>query len=395
MIVLALLLVTQDAPPPPPAPTTAPSKATEKLVELRALLDNADCDQLIMAAPYVEDHRLATQNERHEAMFAHGWCLVVVGNISQAGSLFRAIFEEDLEASPPFDIEPRVQLLIDAARAKEKEVREARRAADKAKRIAGIHITVAPPVNLAGGERAIFIAHLVDPEQAVHSMRIDFKKERDFEFYGLPLVRQADGKWRGEIPGTYTGTANGVTLRWFVSASDAGGERLVSVGTRDAPDSLAIGPGSAVALDLKASERLPQTERVIIAAVAPVLFSTMFFVGTDRLIEFLALSGAIDDGTRSVLRGIMAPIVSAFGTYAGTLTTLDPTWPRLIPAATVGGLVIGYGVVEILERESILDFRNRLQAVAQHRVQGAFLGAAIVASIAVPVGFVLSDPPVE
>lgn len=271
MIAFALLLAAQQPQASTPVSeampieTLAPTRATEKLVELRALLEAGSCEKVIVASPYVADHRLATQAERHEAMFAHGYCLVVIGNISEAGTIFAAIVGENIAANPPFEVEPRVQFLIDAARSEAIKQRDAKAAAIRQAKLSRIRMEVSPPGTVTGGARAIFFVSVADPDAVVKSVRLDFRTKGEREFYALPVVLLSDGRWRAEIPGSYTRSQSGMTIEWFISSSDDEGERLTSEGSRDAPRALTISPGSVVALDLKANERLPQSGRIVLS----------------------------------------------------------------------------------------------------------------------------------
>jgi hypothetical protein len=265
MLATLLLIALQSAPV-----TDAPSKATEKLIELRALLDDNQCEKVVALSPYVEDHRLATPAERHEAMFARAYCLInSLGNIAEAGTVFQEILEEDIKANPPFDVEPKFQVLVDGARATLIEARRAKAEAEHAKKIARIDFDVSGSRQVKGGSRVIFDVKLTDPDDVVRSMRVDFRKKGDREYYALPVSKRADGSWHGEVPGTYTRSSTGTTLEWYLTLSDDDGTPLKASGTREAPHALEILPGSAIAEDLKANERLPQYGRVLFAVGAP------------------------------------------------------------------------------------------------------------------------------
>lgn len=155
------------------------------------------------------EHRLATPAERHEAGFMHGYCAVVVGNLSEAEGLFSTIVAEDVAAQPPFEIEPRVRVLLEAARGEARKKLEAKAAAARADEIATIVFKVKPPAGIKGGARAFFAIEVDDPRRLVKGLRLEFRRADDMGFYALPVTKLPDGTWRGEIPGTYTRSTNG------------------------------------------------------------------------------------------------------------------------------------------------------------------------------------------
>lgn len=314
----SLLLIALQSPAPAAAPAQdasavtaapAPSKATEKLIELRALLDDNQCEKVVALSPYVEDHRHATQAERHEAMFARAYCLISsLGNIAEAGTVFQEILEEDIKANPPFDVEPKFQFLVDGARANLSQAKRTKAEAEHAKKVARIDYQISGAPQVKGGNRVFFDVTLTDPDGVVRSMRVDFRKKGAREYYALPVAKRADGRWRGEVPGTYTRSSTGMTLEWFLTLSDEEGEPLKTAGTRDKPFALEVLPGSAIAEDLHANERAPQPTRFIAGlAVTPfftfvgVAGGLLVSVGADTLV--LLIPNA--DGVGNVIGGFL------------------------------------------------------------------------------------------
>jgi len=399
---------------PPPTTTTAPTAATAKLVALREQFAQLACERVIADAPAVEDHRLASLDERLEATFRHAYCLVVLGNISDASALFAAIVQEKVDANPPFEVEPRVQILLEAARAEEVKRQLEATAEQRRKLIERVTLHVHPPLNLTGGNRAIFVVDVGDPEALVRSLRVDFRKRPPTnpsasssdavsvssgpgEFYALPVVKQSDGTWKGEIPGTYTRSKSGLVMEWFISASDDKGALIKSVGTRDAPSLLQVAPGSAMALDLKANERLTHEARIALAFLGtPFLTTVMVGAG-------LAAGGIVGPlggtGLTITLLALFPPIGATFGTWLVAGSVLDGV-DALIPVATSAafGLVFAIGVAltaSDIENLGLADVGK--SALADNGVALA-LGAAglgLLASAVVPTVLVVLDAPEE
>lgn len=348
----------------------APTTATLKLRELRALLADVQCERLVELAPYVEDHRLATTPERQEASFMRAYCLVTLGNLAEAQGVLAGVFAEDVDAVPPFEMEPRVRVIVDAARTDERSKREAVVQAARDARRARIRLEVIPPTRVEGGNRAFFDVRVTDPAHEVTSLRLEFRKKplkptptplpatptpstpttstslptappRAADFYALPVERQKDG-WRGEIPGTYTRSTTGLDLEWYVVASAADGEVLASAGSRAAPNVLAIAPGSSLARDLRANERLAHETRVLLALLwAPTLSTAMSIGAVLAAPGVAAVLGA--NNVAGVLSFVALPAGAAVGQWLAVGPVLDGT-DNLIAVGVAGGAGLIAGV---------------------------------------------------
>jgi hypothetical protein len=259
---------TTTAPTTTAPTTTAPTTATRKLEESRAALARLDCDRVVDLASRVEDHRLATDAERREAAFQHAYCAVVLGDNDGAQDIFAAVVAEDIDAAPPFEMEPRVLVLLEAARSAERQRRASDAAKKREERRAQVELSVARPVDVHGGARAFFPVTLRDPPGMVRSVRLEFRRAGEVDFYALPVTKQGDGSLRGEIPGTYTRSLTGLRIEWFVAAIGHDGAVVQRVGSPEAPEVLVVAPGSTLAEDLRANERLSFATRMTLALLA-------------------------------------------------------------------------------------------------------------------------------
>lgn len=339
---------------PPDAPHGVASEPTsqsaqrmaEKMGELRALFEKLECEQLIVLAPAVEDHRLATKEQRHEAMFRRGYCLVVIGNTGEADALFRDIMREDADAQPSFPIEQRVLALVESARTEIVKERERARVAARQKLVERIAFELSGTPNVKGGNRVFFDVRLTDPDDVVKSMRVDFRRKGEREYYALPVTKKDDGWWRGEVPGTYTRSSQGMTLEWFLTLSDDNGEALRTSGTREAPHTLEVLPGSAIAEDLEAKERVPQPTRFV-AGIAITPFFTIVGVAAGVFLSVGVAGGLgfIDDGLANVVGGLAMlsmPIGLGSGmVFLNASTILDAPDSWLATGVVAGALFLG------------------------------------------------------
>lgn len=385
----------------------AEARAEALLQKLRALREAVACDELIAAAAAVRVAAQAASGgdpplsavHRHELQFMQGECLVLVGNIREANDLFRAVFLEDAAAKVTLDdVEPRVNMLIEAARAEVLKQRDAEKDAVRAALIERIRLDVTA-TDVKGGARAIFFVSLKDPDGVVKSMRLDFRKEGDPEFYALPVTRKSDGSWRGEIPGTYTKTATGAQLDWYVTASDELGEKLKSFGERAQPKRLTISPGSVIARDLRANERLPAGFRFA-SAIAFAPLSTAGGAAAGLLIGVspvaLILFG-VNEALALSVAGILVVTLPTLGTMLGAsivnnelLDGDDALLATLIPTA-IATLGTGCGFVAL----GLLAAQQNENAVAFALADAAFIVMAVVAPIIVTPTLVALDPPEE
>lgn len=414
MILLSLLLLA--APPDAEAAATTPAMpsltpptptaATTKLQALRQLFDDLQCEKVIAAAPAIEDHRLATLDERLEASFRHAYCLVVLGNIGEASALFTTVLQEKVDANPPFEVEPRVQILIEAARAEEIKRRGDAEAEARRREVAKVSLEVRAPANLTGGNRALFYVDVTDPDALVATLRVEFRKQlpgtaempaERSEFFALPVVKQSEGVWRGEVPGAYTRSKGGMTLEWFISASDARGEPIKSVGSRDAPRTLVVAPGSAMALDLKANERLTQETRLALAVVG-----TPFMTAAGAAAGFaLAFAGSLGNEVALLVGlAVLPPLAATFGTWIVASSYLDGVDIIFTVATTAAFGVVYTGAVLVAGGVSFDSEKGLVNSIIDNGSVPIYFGVGaaglgIAVSAVLPTVLVALDAPAE
>jgi hypothetical protein len=305
-----------------------------------------------------------------------------------------------------------VQILLEAARAEEVKRQLDAVAEQRRKLIEKVTLTVHPPINLTGGNRAIFDVDVRDPDRIVRSLRVDFRKRAPArasssnavaapvssgEFYALPVVKQSDGSWRGEIPGTYTRSKTGLVMEWFISANDDAGALVKGVGNRDAPRTLDVAPGSAMALDLKANERLTHETRLALAVLGtPFVSALMVTAGLGAAFFASEIAGP---ALTIAMFAILPPFGATFGTWVMAGSLLDGA-DALIPVVVTGtlGLIGGLGVAF-----AAADLRQvGADDLASKAAEDSGLGVAVIAgllcitsSAIVPTALVAMDAPVE
>lgn len=394
-LVTLVALVALQSPSPSPTvsePAVAPTSATRRLDDVRAAFAAVDCDKVMLLSPFVFEHRQATMAERHEAGFRHAWCAVLVGNLGEAQALFTSIVDEDVAAEPGFEIEPRVRVLLEAARGEAQKRLDAKAEAARAEAIATIVLQVKAPEGLKGGARAFFAIDVDDPRRLVRGLRLEFRRAGDFDYSALPITKQSDGSWRGEIPGSFTRSTTGQTIDWFISVLDDDARVLTTHGSRATPLPLVVAPGSSLAQDMRANERLAQETRVGVAVLAS---------------PFLTASGVLAGSFAAFLVAVVSPLGGAFafailpsvGAVAGTAmvasAVLDPgdatvaVFSTAAFATVFGALVLLSGVDSVV---NAVDTDGAFFNTALLSAGGvAVLG--FIASAVVPTTLVVLDAP--
>jgi hypothetical protein len=402
---LVILALQASSPPSPPSSTSSPSpstpgsesassttSATRKLEEVQAAFTAVDCDKVMLLAPFVFEHRQATMAERHDAGFRHAWCAVLVGNLGEAQALFSTIVDEDVAAEPAFEIEPRVRVLLEAARGEAQKRLAAKADAARAEAIATIVLKVKAPEGLKGGARAFFDIDVEDPRRLVRGLRLEFRRAGDFDFSALPITKQSDGSWRGEIPGSFTRSTTGQTIDWFISVLDDEARLLTTHGSRAAPLPLVVAPGSSLAQDMRANERLAQETRVGLALLAsPFLTGSGVLAGAFAAVIFAVVSPIGGDLALAVLPSVGAVV----GTALTSSALLDPGDATVAVFTTAAFATVASGLVLL---SGVDTAENAIDGAITFK-SGTLLAAAgvavigFVASAAVPTTLVVLDAP--
>jgi hypothetical protein len=375
----------------------APAASGIDLAGLRALYLELDCERLLVAAPAVREAPGLSPAEQLELSFLEASCSVVVGNIGDAARTLRALVLSDLSVQPPFAVEERVELLLEAER-----VRERRRQDEEAERLrqaryAAVRLNVRPVGTVAGGARMTLVVGVTDPDDIVRAVRVDFRRKGTLEFYSLPLERRDDDQWVGEIPGRYTRTSGGMVLEWFLTASAADGGFIRRVGSEESPLKQVIEPGEEVATDLRANERFPQRIRL--------LFGFFGTASAASLPLFVAAAAAVflppgaPDGfglDQSEVRKYAVVGITGLGVAATVAATATATfwllddWPRYLAPVLVGAIgAVGVALLMASPPAAVnsLDGPPMVGGVA-----GLLAGTAAVLTT---VPAILLDPPTE
>lgn len=378
----------------------------DDIARAHELLAQLACDEAQPLGEQIAASAEADEAEQREGLLIAGYCLAAAGRVGEAEKRFRAAVTEDVRVEAGFPMERRVQYLLDAARADVLAERARAMAEQRASLAAQVDLSVDAPDAIVGGERAAFVVAVTGPAAAsVTSVKLQFRRFDDPEFYTLPIRRDRDGLWRGEIGGIYTRSIRAYQLKWFVTASDDVGE-LQSHGSRLAPHALAVAAGSEVASDLRARERLPPVTRLLFAglgaptATGVAAFATIALAAGLHSLDLGLLPG--DNGNKLLgMMGLMAVPASMVVTeYATTVWLLDG-WLAWVPTVSVG-VVTGIAELAVViallrgaDLQELSEGRDGRDATTRFDVELAVAGVAVtlgtVTAAVVPLTLVLWD----
>lgn len=377
----------------------------DEVVRAHQLIGQLECDEALTLGRAIAADPSADEAEAREGRLIAGYCLAAVGRVSEAEVEFRAAVAEDVRVEAGFPMEHRVQFLLDAARADVLQERARKAQERRAALAAQVELVVEPPAPITGGQRASFLVQVAGPAAGrIISVKLQFRRPTDPEYYSLPVRRGRDGIWRGEIGGIYTGSSRAYTLQWFVTASDEVGE-LKGHGSREAPMRLPVAAGSSVAEDMRARERLPILTRLLFAGVgAPTAVTAAVLLN-------IAAASAVDrinplrvpekDKRFGMVALLATPLTMAAAEAATTMFLLDND-AALSPAIAVGvvGLLIDLPIAfAALNGANLRAFLPDLdnngtvdERFGGHLVWAALLVTATVGAAAtVPVGLIVWD----
>lgn len=326
--------------------------ATDDIARAHELLARLACDEALPLGRQIAADPAADEAEAREGLLIAGYCLAASGRVGDAEELFRRAVTEDVQLQAGFPMERRIQYLLDAARADVLAERARVAAERRAALAAQVTLEVEAPEAIAGGERASFTVRVSGAAAGrVRSVKLQFQRFDDPEFYSLPIRQGRDGLWHGVIGGVYTRSIRAYQLKWFVTASDEAGE-LQSFGSREAPHALSVAAGSEVASDLRARERLPPLTRLLFAgigaptATAAAAVVTLYGATLVHTIDEGIAPGARDGRVLGMIGLMAVPVSMVLVEYVTTVWLLDG-WLGLVPAISVG-VVTGIADVALL-----------------------------------------------
>jgi len=212
------------APAPTPAPPPPETRTAAALIaEARALYDALEYDKvaplaaLALAAPDI------TLDQKLVAYQLQGSALAIIGDPVDAERPFLLLLSVRPDFVVPEDTPPKIKSVFAKVKGEFDAVREAQEAQQRKELAATIEIDGALPATADGGRPVRFDFGVADPRGVVKSVRVQYRRQGETEFLGLPLRRAPSGRWVGVVPGEWTASEGGFTMEALVVVADQKG----------------------------------------------------------------------------------------------------------------------------------------------------------------------------
>jgi hypothetical protein len=169
-------------------------------------------------------------------------CLAIVGNSIDAEGPFRRLLRGRPSFDLPMDTPPKILSVFRRVQAEERAISEQMEVLTRGRIIKEMALIGAHPDQLKGGRSIAFDYTLQDPSVTATAVRVQYRKAGEPSYSSLALLRDAAGRWRGQIPAEWTANDGGTALEMYIEALDDKGPLLV-VGTAGQPMVRAITTG--------------------------------------------------------------------------------------------------------------------------------------------------------
>jgi hypothetical protein len=226
--------------PAPPTTTRDTRSAATLIAEARALYDALEYDKvaplaaLALAAPDI------TLEQKLVAYQLQGSALAIIGDPVDAERPFLLLLSVRPDFVVPDDTPPKIKSVFAKVKGEFDAVREAQEAQQRKELAATIEIDGALPTSADGGRPLRFDFGVADPRGVVKSVRVQYRRQGEPEFLGLPLRRAPSGRWVGVVPGEWTASEQGFTMEALVVVADQKGQ-LKSLGAPASPITVSAG----------------------------------------------------------------------------------------------------------------------------------------------------------
>ncbi|MBN2361132.1 MAG: hypothetical protein JXR83_16875 [Deltaproteobacteria bacterium] len=245
----------EPAAAPAPVPSSAAKPVTEADVKFadepidtllgraRTHYDNLDYDQVIPLANAVLARPEPTPDQKLDAYLLQGSALAIVGDSIEAEKSFRLL----LHGRPDFDLPaktpPKILAIFRKVQVEEQAIIEQMKAKQRERIRQGLLLSGDHPEKATGGYPLAFVYRLRDPGNAVEEMRVHYRRHGDVGYSSLVLKRDAEGAWRGAIPGGWTASERDYKLEFYLVTADSDGP-LLTVGSDEQPRTVAVAAGT-------------------------------------------------------------------------------------------------------------------------------------------------------
>lgn len=242
------------APAPAPAPTPTPVAAkvadpgtptADLLIQAHKSYDNLDFDDVVRITGWVLSRAGVPATQQLDAYQLQGSALAGSDQAIDAERPFRLLLRLQANYDLPKATQPKIMAVFRKVQAEEKELARQTRELSRDAMVKRMALLGNPPEKAYGGYPVHFDFRLKDPNNAVESVLVPFRKEGQTNFDSVALRRDDLGIWRGTITGDLTTNDTGMKVEYYVETRDAEGA-LVTLGSPERPLLLEVTAGSVV-----------------------------------------------------------------------------------------------------------------------------------------------------
>jgi hypothetical protein len=210
-------------PTPAPPPITSTRSASELIAEAQKLYDGLEYDKVAPLAAAALATADISLDEKLLAYQLQGSALAIIGDPVDAERPFLLLLSVRPDFSLPEDAPPKIVSVFAKVKGEFDALRAIQEAQQRKELSATITIDGAIPDTAVGGSALRFEFGVQDPRGVVKSVRVQYRRQGEPEFLGLPLRRAVSGQWVGVVPGEWTASDGGFVMETSVVVSDQKG----------------------------------------------------------------------------------------------------------------------------------------------------------------------------
>lgn len=214
----------------------------QALAQLRSLYGALEYAAVIPYAAQVLAREDLTLSQRIEAYEFQGKAKAIVQDPVDAEAPFRMLLRAQPEYDMPASTPPKILAVFRKVQSEERALAAQLREVERSRLIANLRISPGPTPDATGGLPIIFAYRVRDTAGVVETVRVQYRRSGQKAFSSLALERNADGEWRGLIPGEFTADANGFSLEYVTETADRQGP-LLAVGSEAKPQIITVAAG--------------------------------------------------------------------------------------------------------------------------------------------------------
>ncbi len=212
------------APTPAPTPPVATTQsAAELIAEAQKLYDGLEYDKVAPLAAAALASPTITLDEKLLAYQLQGSSLAIIGDPVDAERPFLLLLSVRPDFSLPEDAPPKIVSVFAKVKGEFDALRAIQEAQQRKELAATISVDGEIPTSAVGGEALRFDFGVEDPRGVVKSVRVQYRRQGEPEYLGLPLRRAVNGRWVGAVPGEWTASEGGFVMETTVVVSDQKG----------------------------------------------------------------------------------------------------------------------------------------------------------------------------